>query len=172
MSTKYYKTSEPAVIAAYQKMMADAHDLRDRAQACCNEFDAMPVIGQCAREYRYHGMRLNGFDVREDRHLWTRPDPNYGGLSKVRSRLTGHSAELKELRARVKQHWPEPDTVSKDGLYQALGTNWGNILLCGIAITEYNGTLYLATSATLTGCTEITGSEYQQAEREEREKAA
>lgn len=172
MTAKYYKTSNPNVIAAYRDMMAAAHDLRDRARACAAQFDAAPVIGQDVHGYRFFGMKLNNYASREDRHLWTKPDPNYGHLSSVRSRLTGHGAELKALKARVEQAWPQPSTVSKDALYQALGTDWGPLLIGGIGITEHNGTLYLTTGITLTGCTEITGTEYQQAERDAREQAA
>lgn len=169
MSTKYYKTTEPAVIAAYQKMMADAQDLLDRATVCCAEFDAEPVIGQDVNGYRFYGLRFNNYSKREDKHLWTKPDPRRGLLSSVRSRATGHAAALKALKEKVEQHWPKPSTVSKDGIYKSLGTTWGNMLLCGIGITEHNGTLYLTTQAKIHNCIEITGTEYEQAQRDARE---
>ncbi|WP_346351023.1 hypothetical protein N2M06_13450 [Oceanimonas sp. AH20CE76] len=170
MSIKYYKTKEPAVIAAYQQMMADTQDLLERATVFCAEFDAEPVIGQDVNGYRFYGLRFNNYGKREDKHLWTKPNPREGLLSSVRSRAPGYAAELRALKAKVEQHWPQPSTVSKDGLYKSLGTNWGSMLVCGgIGITEHNETLYLATQAKIHNCIEITGTEYEQAQRDAKE---
>lgn len=122
--SKYLKTSSPAAISAYREMMTSAIAMREEARNLCNQFDAIPVIGQCVSRYTYHGMRLNNYDNRDDRHLWTKPDHNRGFVSRPKSRLTGFAPDLRELKARIENSQGDMATsVSKDELYEALGTN-------------------------------------------------
>lgn len=169
--SKYLKTNSPAVISAYREMMASAIAMREKARKLCSQFDATPVISQCVSRYTFHGMRLNNYDAREDKHLWTKPDHNKGFVSRPRGRLTGFSPELKELKARIERAQGDMLTsVTKDQLYEALGTNWGTLLLYGgIAAFEGGDHIYICSAVNLDGCEEITASEYQAAEQASRE---
>lgn len=172
--SKYLKTSSPTVISAYREMMASAIAMREEARKLCSQFDATPVIGQCVSRYTFHGMRLNNYDSREDKHLWTKPDHNMGFVSRPKSRLTGFAPALKELRGRIeKAQGDMPSAVSKDDLYEALGTNWGTLLLYGgIAAFDGGDHIYICSPIDLDDCEEITASEYEATEQKSKEKTA
>ena len=98
MSIRYYKTARPELLGAYRDLMAAVYAMRDKAREVCSQFDAEPVIGQCVSRYTYYGMKLNNYSDRGDAHLWTKPDKNYGLLSRPRARLAGFAPDIKALK--------------------------------------------------------------------------
>ena len=59
---------------------------------------------------------------------------------------------------------PEVMEVRYNNFYESMGTNWGDVLVCGISYFVHDGDIYVATSGNLKeNMTEITTSEYSQA---------
>ncbi|HEL4110781.1 TPA: hypothetical protein UM343_000902 [Stenotrophomonas maltophilia] len=154
----FYKTNDPAVLAAWSAGRQEIATLR----AAVNEFAAK--YGATGHTYsepvRFAGLR---FPTEMPRDLWRAPDRN--GLQCPRSTpLKGATAEtkaaLKALRAEWDLHVPDAK-VSSDRLYEALGVDWGDFLFTGLTLFEHDGHLYAETGAGMPRMTEILGSEYQ-----------
>lgn len=159
-NVKYYRTSSPEVLTAYKEMIVAAKNMRAELEKSCSAFNAEPVIMQSVDSYKFIGMRLKNYSTRRDAHLWTKPDLKAGFSSRPRSRVTGYSKEIKDLKLKFVDSTKSIKSVSKEQFYKSIGTNWGDILFCGLEVTEREGALFLKTAAELQNCIEITGTEY------------
>lgn len=167
-SAKYYKSSSVQVLKALRELSTATSSMHTEATKVCSKFDARPVISRCIQGLTFRGMHLSNYGSREDSHLWTKPDNRFWFLSRPRSRLAGFNEELKALKLEVSEamsgavRW-----VSKDDFYQSVGTGWEDLIFYGrLTAFEHEGIAYLKSVKALKNCIEITGAEYQQAEKQ------
>ena len=159
-NVKYYRTSNLEVLAAYKEMIDAAKNMRAELEKACSAFNAEPVIRQSIHSYSFEGMRLKNYCIRRDTNLWTKPDSKAGFSSRPRSRVTGYSKEIKDLKLKFVDATKSIESVSKEKFYKSIGTTWGDLVFCGLAVTECEGVLFLKTADELQNCIEITGTEY------------
>lgn len=177
-----YKVTDPAVIAIYEQMMDQVRALKAEALVFAEKFDAKPCYCNEVSQFRFSGLLLNEYYQRSDVVLWTSPTRD-GWTSWPRRSLkkrpewskedfAAKKAELAELQKAYEEAWPAIDKVDRDPLWDAIGTNWGELAFAGISLFFVDGALYLSTRLELKNCTEILGSEYTAAEKRTREEAA
>lgn len=61
------------------------------------------------------------------------------------------------------KHFPDGARISKDDIYQSLGTDWGNVAFAGLGCFLHDGYVYVKTGLSKLNAQEILGSEYEQA---------
>jgi len=177
-----YKVTDPAVIAIYEQMMDQVRALKAEALAFAEKFDAKPCYCNEVSQFRFSGLILKNYYQRSDMALWTSPIRGVGkswprrSLKRIpawsKEDFTAKKAALAELQRAYEEAWPVIDKVDRDPLWDAIGTNWGELAFSGISLFFVDGELYLSTRLELKICTEIIGSEYAAAEKRMREKAA
>lgn len=158
----YYKTNDPAVLAAWAKNKADRAELQAKVDAFAARFGGKGLM--YADPARFAGIK---FPVPLGRDRWTAPDEH--GLQRPRSRpLKGASPEtkasLKELNAEWQEHYPD-GRVSVDPIYKAMGHHSSlDFILGGVNLFVHDGWLYAKTGhEKMPKLTEILGSEYDAA---------
>lgn len=161
MSTAFYKTSDATVLAAmagYNAQSAEVH----KAGA---EF-AAHYGGTLLARSDLHGYSIAGllFEPRRDDPLWTKPDPQSAGMQRPRSTLKSATKEQRAALAELSAGWKVRFPTAKadfEPVLTAMGTNWSNLFLCGFALFQHDGCIYVATSAKMAlGMVEILSSEY------------
>ena len=164
MSTAFYKTSDPAVLATWAVYKAEAEKVEAAGTAFSEHFG-----GKLLTYSDVHGRRVAGLrfvPVKAD-PLWTKPEAQAHGRQRPRSSLKKATKEqrqaLAELQADYDARFPK-DSADLVPVLTAFGTDWGLIVLCGIGFFEHDGVIYVSTSAPLAPCmVEIVASEYSAA---------
>lgn len=161
---KYYKTTHPDVLAAVAAVRLGTSELADAGKAFADEFGGEPVFLRSIHGTSFAGVR---FHPLKPRAAWT--VPNKSGVQSPRAKLAKQDpnehekAEHKRVRARWKDAFPKQE-VSMDALYEAIGTDWGDLLFNGVGWIDRDDCFYFATKAQLNDrMTEILGSEYEAA---------
>ncbi|QZI93153.1 hypothetical protein SIPHO049v1_p0028 [Vibrio phage PS14A.1] len=186
MATKYYKTNNPEVLAAYAKMMAETDRLVEASKKFAALFGATNLMNTSMTGRAFGGLVFDSFNLRDDKHLWTKPDRH--GRSWPRSSLNVKSykdtfkfknisedelkanvkqakADLVELRAKYKDNSVGMERVSFDDFFKSFGTDWGNLMFSGLQWMSHDDHIYFASGADFSKVmTEILGSEYELAE--------
>jgi hypothetical protein len=168
MTARYYKTvAGSEANAAYVTVQQQTKDMIAAAKRFAALFDGTPVFATDFHGRNFKGIKLNNFEERPDKHLWTKPIKQWGFISSPRGKalIAADKTELEALNNRYMQHTPAIREVSFDPLFQELGTDWGNLLFCGISFFDHEGILYISTKAELKNCTEILASEYAAADK-------
>jgi len=162
-----YKTTDQKVIAANRQYEADCETLQQLGQAFAARYpNAKAVFITSVDGREFYGLR---FTPAMTDPLWTKPLPARGGIQTPRTAPNRGSKgaerrqqieQLAELNTRYREHRPE-FKADRDPLWEALGTDWGSILMGGFQSFEQDGALYFKTAVTeREGWVEILGSEY------------
>lgn len=164
MSNVYYKTSAPEVLAALAAYSTEAQRVRALGQVFAAKFGGTLLSRHDAHGYEVGGLR---FEPRNTSPLWTVPDAKNAGAQRPRASLAkaepDQREELKQLLADWIANFPK-DRADYASVLEAIGTDWGNLLFCGISAFEVDGAFYVATSAKLNDrMVEILGSEFDAA---------
>lgn len=169
----YYKTNDSAVMESVKKHKEELASLFDASKKFADYFGGKHV---CTRDFTR--IRLCGvkFKPVKDFVLWTKPCKDYG-TQRPRSKAGAGATEeqkiaLKTLMAEWIERSPKHQ-VELEPLYNAFGTNWGELVFAGIGYFENDGYLYVETSAKLgPQMSEILGSEYMLAKEASTKKTA
>ena len=168
MSTYYYKTNDPTVLAAYELMKTERDALVAESAKIAAHFGGKWVTVNQADRQVFWGLR---FDPPKPTDLWTVPDKKQGRIQRPRARP--NSSALREASTNLVNEYAGllPKTVvSFDGVYAAIGTNWGSALFAGIGWAFRADWMYIETGLSpqnlATHLIEITGSEYAAARAE------
>jgi hypothetical protein len=163
MSLRYYKTIEgSAANAAYLVVKQQSEIMKQQAKQFAELFDGEPLFSTSMTGREFAGIQLNNFENRPDNHLWTKPTSQNGGVSRPRAKplCAAHKKEQEALNNRYMQNTPAIKEASFKPLFESLGSDWGQMLFCGISFFEHERILYISTKAELANCTEILASEY------------
>jgi hypothetical protein len=170
----YYKSREPAVLAAIAACDEQRLQLIKEMDAIKEAFGAASyVVSTSLNDIRFSALR---FSPAMDARIWTKPSRE-NGTQWPRTKPvfpTGTSKEDKAhaiaQHAELVQKYKALDPTTKadySPFWKALGTNWGNLLFCGMSFFRHpDGTCYFSTGAALPNATEILGSEYSKAKAE------
>lgn len=161
MSAAFYKTSDPAVLAA----MAAYEQAVAGVTAAGKEF-AAHYDGKMLMRADSHGRSIAGlrFEPAKDDPLWTKPDPQQAGMQRPRTSLKGATKEQRAALAELAAGWKVRFPSAKADLapvLAAMGTDWGNLFFTGFSMFQHDGAIYASTNAPLAPCMmEILSSEY------------
>ena len=155
----FYK-SELAV-KALEEYELNLSELYAKVKPLKDEFGGRAVFSHSATCVSFSGLSF----FRAPSELWTKPQSRNGNTCRPRASVTGkeNKAALRLLTDRYKSI-SGFDRVTKDCIYDAIGTNWGDVMFGGISMFKHDGFLYIKTGVKLNdSCAEILGSEYIEA---------
>jgi hypothetical protein len=161
MSAAFYKTSDPAVLAAmaaYEREVGSVF-------AAGKEFSAH-YGGKLLTRADLHGRSVAGlcFEPAKDDPLWTKPDAQQAGMQRPRTSLKGATKEQRAALAELAAGWRVRFPSAKADLEPVLatmGTDWGSLFFTNFAMFQHEGAVYASTGAKLAPCmVEILSSEY------------
>lgn len=186
MVKKYFKTSDPKVVIAHNRMVKDSEALAAACKKFAAQFGAANMMATTMTGRSFGGVHFDNFHLKEDKHLWTKPDSN--GISRPRSAINVNAfkAQFKykdvsdeEVKAKLKQAKADlaalntkyyegrvgMEPVSFDDFFKSFGTDWGNLMFSGLRWLPHDGFMYFETGADFSDrMTEILGSEFEAAE--------
>jgi len=161
----YYKTNDPAVLAAYQSLKAQTAVLRQQAKIFGDRFGGEGLVYFSASSRRFAGVR---FLHQQPLDIWTAWDKD--GMQRPRRKAKAGTPQdrrdaLKELIAEWEANAPT-ELVPMDPFFQSVGTDWGNVMFNGASWFQRGEWIYFKTGLKLTA-QEILGSEFEAAEKAE-----
>jgi hypothetical protein len=172
MTVRYYRASTPETRAAWAEYAQQNVGIVAEAKAFAARFDgATPVYRSAGTSRGFYGLK---FEPKMPTDIWTIPSESNGYTQAPRARISAKTsvgkaervAELRRVQAIYAAHRPTSSTRIIP-VFDALGTDWGTLLLCGYQLVERNGTIYLATAAEIgSPCEEIAGSAFDAALKE------
>lgn len=157
----YYKTNDPAVLAAWETERAEHKALQAKIDTFAARFGGRGLM--YTEPACFAGII---FKAPLGRDQWTAPDQY--GLQRPRAKpLKGASPEtkaaLKTLNAEWQEHYPT-GTVDSDPFYQSLGCNSSmDFIFGGLTLFVHDGWVYLKCGIKMPQLTEILGSEFDAA---------
>lgn len=168
----FYKTNDPKALATIAAVNEEYGNLQNKATDFTNTIGAQGhVTRQGCTDAYIGGYR---FEPPKEPKLWTKPDRETKE-QKPRLKVTGLTAEEKEEHKALLKLWKDGFPASRVDLrpiYEAIGSDWGNCLINGIAFFNgSDGYFYVSTQAKLGDhMQEILESEYQKAKADRRNK--
>lgn len=163
MTTRYYKTTDAGVLAAAATMKAQNEAMTAAALAFKEKYGAAAAV----RLGDSQGTRIGGlkFEPPKNDPSWTKRDKH--SIQAPRATRVKATKEEKAAHAALRWQWEvdfPQERVDYNPMYEALGTNWSNLLFCGLGWAIRPDAVYVLTSAKLADhCVEILGSEYEAA---------
>ena len=164
----YWKFTNAEALAAWEKTRADEAQMRKEAAELTSLIGGKPVFKSDITRSTFYGVNFDAAPYLA-KELWTVPTGSTGYASWPKARPP---KGLKEEHAAVKKLWSDnyPKTkVDNDELYEAIGLDWGMLVLCGLTLFRHGDAIYIQTSATPKdgfGAVEIVGSEFDKARRD------
>lgn len=164
MSAAFYKTSDPAVLNALAAYEADVAAVRAAGVEFAKRFG-----GKMVATSGLHGCGIAGlnFTPAKADPLWTKPNAQRANMQRPRATVKGATKEQKASLAELQADWDArfpKEKADLDPVLSAMGTDWGNLFFCGLAMFQHDGSVYASTSAPLAPCmVEILSSEYSAA---------
>ncbi len=169
----YYKTSNPAVLAAWQAYRDKADAIQAAGEEFAKRYDgAKALFTTCFHSgRRFYGLKFN---PPMPQPLWTKPDPKTGMSQFPRASLPTDvkgderkklAPELKTLREEFREAAPKGN-ADMDGFLEAMGLSSGALFFGTYKQIIVDGVIYISTSAKPSDAlTEIFGSEFEAAEQ-------
>lgn len=177
MTTKYFKTNNPEILAAHATILAETDKLVEASKAFASQFNAKNIMSTSMTGRSFAGLELNGYypylfgndgETREDKHLWT--EPNKHNISRPRTSLNvkkfkeqfagqdiskeaidekvkAAKADLAELNKKYNEGVSQLSKVDFEPFFNSFGTNWGDLMFSGLKWFELDGYVYFATGA-------------------------
>lgn len=164
MSAAFYKTSDHAVLAALAAFESEASSVAATGKAFAAHYGGEMLARRDVLGYSIAGLR---FHPAKDDSMWTKPDPTSAGMQRPRTSMKGASKEERAALGELRADWCARFPYGKAEFAKfldAIGTDWGHLILCGFTMFQHDGAIYAATSAKLATCmVEIMASEYSAA---------
>jgi hypothetical protein len=171
----YYRADTPAVREAWEQMQKARDAVHAEGDAFAALFEgATAMYTDGSSGLRFHGLT---FDPPMPADIWTKPTAKDGYVQQPRAKgvfrggnraNADRAAELRRVHVLYADHRPRA-SAKVDQVFRELGTDWGTMWICGYAVDERNGVVFVATGATLGHpCVEITASQYEAAVRQEK----
>lgn len=173
MSQYFYKTTEPAALAAIAKINAEHQEFIRKCEALKEIFGG-PGSSMSSGVYSYIGGVKIGYDAALDVH-WKRPDQwGYRDLRSspkiAKGTEAGEKAMIKLEHDRLVQLWKEHASVrvEKNGPWEAVGVGWGQLYISGGSYFGNGHTMYMTLGCAwpkgaIENVEEIMASEYHDA---------
>lgn len=150
----YYKTREPAVLAAWKTYLDQCDALQKQGEDFAALFpNAKPLFATDIHSgRRFYGL---AFTPVAPQPLWTKPDPKCGSEQRPRNSLPAGikgderkalKAELDELATLYKENRPK-DKADLEPFLAAMGLGGGKLFFAGYKQVIKDGTVYVETSA-------------------------
>lgn len=164
MSAAFYKSSDPAVLAALS-----AFDLEATRIASVGKAFAAHYGGEMLARRDVYGYSIAGlhFQPAKDDPLWTKPDAKQANMQRPRNSLRKAAKDQRAALAALLADWAErlpSEKAEFAPVLEAMGTDWGNLFFCGFVMFQHDGHVYVSTNAPLAPCmVEILSSEYRAA---------
>lgn len=162
MTTRYYRFTQPYVLAAVKVYGEQVAELHRQAVALADAFDAKPVYQTGVSGRSFYGIKFAAPLASE---LWTKPTKQTAGCQfprmRVRSALRNELQQIRDRWAALKPTM-KPDL---DAVWKACGTDWGVLIMHGVGYVMTPDAFYICTSATLADGEEITGGQYDAASK-------
>lgn len=166
MTTKYYKTADPEVIAAWAEYRRQVAEVQDAGEAFAKVFGATALFCNTVHGYEFSGITFKGEEPFMGRGIWTKPERSRLGRQHPLKRVP---ASLKEDSQKLKAMWGSSfpkQKAEREPLLNSVGLGWGDVVFGGgFEFFEIDGVAYFKTAAQLKDTrpvTEITGSEYEE----------
>lgn len=162
MAKKFYK-SESAVIA-WDYYYESLNAMKKECDAFALVFGGNgALISFTITGHSFYGIDFKGC-VPENSELWTKPRKQNEFTAHPRSSVKGKDLKLalKELNDKYKALRPNVTTLRFDPIYEALGTNWGDVMFSGMQWFKQGDFIYFSTG-TSSSAEEIMGSEFEAA---------
>lgn len=167
---RYFKCNDPKAIAAEIQYVADCEALQHAGHVFAARYPgATPVFKTDALGRDFHGLVFHPVMISP---LWTRPMRSAGDVQRPRTTLErGVKGEerlrqievLAELNTVWHEHMPKVK-ADRQPLWDALGTDWGSVMMGGFQSFLQDEHLYMRTAAQQADSwVEILGSEYDRA---------
>lgn len=161
----YFKFNSAEALAAWDEMERQERELKTQSEAFAALFGGKPVFQKTACDWRFHGVRFDEH-VYISEALWTKQSQRNGWS---RTPLVKVPASMKQESQKLRELWDarRPTAVAeRDGVYTAIGLDWGDLIFCGIEMFRLGDEIYVQTGATPkpeAGGIEILGSAYTEA---------
>lgn len=161
----FYKTNDTKALATIAAVNDEYGNLQDKASDFANTIGAQGHVTRQGCTDAYVGGYQ--FEPAKDSKLWTKPDRETK-VQKPRLKVTGLTDEEKAEHKALLKRWKDGFPASRVDLrpiYEAIGSDWGNCLINGIAFFHgSDGYFYVSTKAKLgEHMQEIFEIEYQKA---------
>jgi len=168
----YFKTEAEVVLTVWVALKKAKQELLIESKKFATQFDGEGVVSSSTSQVSFSGVKLNDYHNRADNILWTSPSLRCG-VSRPRTSIKKRPEWTKEQFTVIKQQladlqlryesmqWPTP--VDQEPLWNSIGTSWGALLFNGLSIFEHGDALFIRTDLSLSNCTEILGSEFDEA---------
>lgn len=161
----YFKTNDPAVLAAYQSVKAQTAALKQQAKVFGDRFGGEGLVSFSASGHRFAGVR---FFHQQPLDIWTTWDNN--GMQRPRRKpKAGTPQDRRDALKALNEDWEAnapTEQVSMDPFFQSVGTDWGNVMFNGASWFQRGEWIYFKTFIKLSA-QEILGSEFEAAEKAE-----
>ncbi len=165
----FFKFTSDAALAGWEKIQADAEQLRAAGNSFAALFGGKAVFTSDGIRESFYGVKFSGA-MYVSAELWTKGTSRTGFATWPKSKAPkGLIEEHKALQALWNEQRPKFG-VEKGGFFPLIGLDWGTLLFTGITYFRHGDAIYVETSATPeanAGAIEILGSEYDKAKREQ-----
>lgn len=161
----FYKTNNPAVLLAEDKLDKEKELLVQEAKAFAELFGAKQVLYNKSMDFSFGGLC---FSPAQDLKLWTNPDRKHGH-QKPRVKVTKLTDEEKQQHKKLLEDWQNnyPNrSVRNDEFYSSFGKEVGSFFFSSLMWFAWDGFVYLKTEVALSQpMIEILGSEFNTAHK-------
>lgn len=160
----FYKSNHPEVIAACDLVHAEKMALYAAANALAAEVGGKAVYSVSITGDTFYGI---AFERPADTMIWMVPERKSRAQRPRKKPKAGATAEQRAAHQALVATWKAKvptQTAGGDAMFEAIGTEWGQLMFTGISYGVRDGWLYVSTKAKLNDrMTEILGSEYEAA---------
>lgn len=170
MTQRYYRITDPSVLAAVQLYEADVEAINKAGKAFAAYFGGKALFSYNTHSYGFYGIR---FSPAKPTNLWQVPDEQ--SVQRPRQRLKSpidkslkepHKALLAEWDAKKAECFPVGRIVDRGPLHKAIGYNDGMAMLCGDSFLAFShdGAVWVTSRhPIIDGAEEVTGSRFEAA---------
>jgi hypothetical protein len=164
----FFKTNKLEAINAVTEFFQSKTDLHKASDKFAKAFEAKAVVTTSINRVSYAGFVFNN-PGKVNTGVWTKPQPSFHRISNLRVKplKKEFSEEWKAESEKFKKLWdecfPNGNAISKNQIYESVGTDWGNVAFAGFGCFLFDGYVYINTGLSNLEATEILGSEYSEA---------
>lgn len=166
----FYKTSTKTALDAWDNEIRQRAELKEKALEFAKKFGGKPVFYGDATVFHFHGLSFDAAPLIGHSSLWTL-SRSQNGYTRAPRGKTCIPRERREEHRQLLDAWDDgrpTERISRDPYWEALGLEWGMLILCGITHYRVGDVIYFKTNATPSpdsGVIEITESEFKAAEK-------
>jgi hypothetical protein len=162
MTTAYYKSTDPAVIKAWNDYNTESDKVYAAGKLLAKIWKGKPWFRAGLRGTEFAGLT---FDPVKEHPFWTKPD-RFNGIQKPRASLAKATKEDREALKSLREEWNADypkERTNFDPVLAAMGTSYGATMMTGpLSMFVFGGAMYVMCGVKLAPCFgEILASEYE-----------